>query len=92
VDADAVPVTHEGARLVGRWVVGADGGFSDDTGTNGVIMRRYSCQPLTCEPVAERAHRQRNRPDRTRTFALVGLAAPDPLPATPPRLVVERAQ
>lgn len=90
-DCDRLPVTRGGERLRGLWVIGADGSFADDKGERGWATRRYSCQPLTVEPVAERAKRQRNRPDKTRRFALVGLAAPDPLPAQAPRLLVEAA-
>ncbi len=87
-DCDRLPVRRDGQRLAGLWVIGADGGFADK-GERGLVVRRYSCQPLTCEPASARAKRQRNRPDKTRRFRLVGLAAPPTLPAGAPRLEVE---
>ena len=85
-----LPHTRErGVDNVDAWIVGADGGFDDTAGVNGLITRRYSCRPLTCETAAARAARQRSYPDRKRLFRLVGLAAPARLPEGVPILTVE---
>jgi len=89
VDCGRVPVIWDGVLLRGLWIVGADGGFDDTAGVNGLITRRYSCRPLTCETAGARAARQRSYPDRRRVFRLVGLAAPARLPEGVPILTVE---
>jgi len=88
VDCDRVPVVRDGRRLSGLWVIGADGGFADEKNEKGLIVRRYSLAPLTCESAAARADRQRSRPDKKRRFAVVGFAAPERLPEAAPRLEV----
>jgi hypothetical protein len=101
VDADALELVHPkyGDRIHGIWVLGADGWFVDkpessvpkhdngDPDDKDDKVRLYNCQPLTFEPAADRAKRQKDRPDEKRKFALVGLKCADPIPVSP-RLII----